>query len=130
MAFVLQLQRLVAWTAASVALLWGALIGSAMLGLWFAAWIVGLICGGLASLTVTYRSGLPGWRQLSPAKVDTGRLMVGSGIFYLGVLTVATMLARTVPPLAIAAVLILVLADFAAGHRLVGNRMRATPVKI
>ncbi len=129
MAVVLQVQRLMAWTAAASALLWGAFIGSAMLGLWFAAWIVGLVCGGISALTVAFRSNLPGWRPTNPARIEAGRLMVGSGLVYLAVLSVATVLARIIPPLATAALLTLVLADFAAGYHLVGNRLEPVPVK-
>lgn len=130
MAVVLQVQRLMAGTAAACALLWCAFTGSAMLGLWFAAWIVSLVCGGLSALTIAYRSNLPGWRPPNQVRAETGRLMVNSGLFYLAVLSLATALARTIPPLATAALLLLVLADFAAGYQVVGNRLSVQPVPV
>ncbi len=109
MALAFQLQRLVTRLGVAVALSWGVLAGAPLRGLWAAAWIVGLMCGGIGALIHEYDATRPGNRY--PVHAD-GRRVRTSGFCYLAVAIVAGVF----PPGLAAALLLGVVVDFWAGH--------------
>lgn len=96
-----------------MALTWGAISGSPLLGLKLAAWIVALTIGGLLGLVHEY------WRQQSwerwgSTADNESRVAVMSGLAYMVVGLASTWL-----PLPITiVVLVTVLIDFATDHPL------------
>lgn len=124
MAAFLTAQRWLTTALAASALLLGTLAWGPQVGLWLAAWVVGLLCVGIGSvlheLVLRYqRTSDPELGETGevPAAVERARAVKLSGFGYL----TAGMLAGWFPPILTTAMLAAVLADYLAGHQLIGR---------
>jgi hypothetical protein len=123
MRLVLRLHRLVAITGASVAVLWGSVVGAPMFGLQLAVWIVALTIGGLFGLFHQYWVQ-QSWERWGCAADHEARLAVFSGLGYMAVGVVASVL----PWPATVALSLAVIVDFLTGHAtLRAGRLRPRP---
>jgi uncharacterized membrane protein HdeD (DUF308 family) len=124
MAPLLTAQRWFTTALGVVCLLAGTLAWGPLVGLWLAAWVVGLICVGAGSVLheLLLRYQRPMTNPLTPATdaataAEQARNVKLSGFGYL----TAGMFAGLFPPILSFALLSAVLIDYLAGHHLIGR---------